>query len=199
MFHWLLKLPALPLKCLLPLPLLLIAFGLFGEQLTNRVLSLSFVGLDKLQAENSYLQVQLPVKATVIRAEIERESEFTEVEIETTESQLKKLTFAFPNVDTTTLQSILARELNSASGIKEIQSGTQLEGQVKFNVQGILATIDKKKGITKVEINTIDSAVKKLELEFPTTDIQQLKDTIVRELKLSRQELRMLVSYRISN
>lgn len=199
MFHWLLKLPALPLKCLLPLPLLLIAFGLFGEQLTNRVLSLSFVGLDKLQAENSYLQVQLPVKATVIRAEIERESEFTEVEIETTESQLKKLTFAFPNVDTTTLQSILARELNSASGIKEIQSGTQLEGQVKFNVQGILANIDKKKRMTKVEINTIDSAVKKLELEFPTTDIQQLKDTIVRELKLSRQELRMLVSYRISN
>lgn len=199
MFHWLLKLPALPLKCLLPLPLLLIAFGLFGEQLTDRVLSLSFVGLDKLQAENSYLQVQLPVKATVVQAEIERELEFTEVEIETTESQLKKLTFIFPNVDATTLQTILARELNFSSGAKKLQSGTQIQGQVQFSVQGILATIDKKQGITKIEINTIDAAIKKLELEFPVTEIEQLKDTLVEELKLSRQELRMLVSYRISN
>ena len=71
MFHWLLKLSALPLKFLLPLPLLLAAFGLFSEPLTNRVLSLSFVGLDKLQAENSHLQVQLPVKAIVVKAEIE--------------------------------------------------------------------------------------------------------------------------------
>ena len=93
MFHWLLKLPALPLKCLLPLPLLLIAFGLFGEQLTNQVLSLSFVGLDKLQAENSHPQVQLAVKATVVKAEIEKELEFTEVEIETTKSELKRLKF----------------------------------------------------------------------------------------------------------
>jgi len=199
MFHWLLKLPALPLKCLLPLPLLLIAFGLFGEQLTNQVLSLSFVGLDKLQAENSYLQVQLPIKATVVQAEIERELEFTEVEIETTESQLKKLKFAFPNVDTTTLQTRLARELNFSSGAKKIQSGMRIQGQVRFSVQGILAEIDKTQGVTKIEINTIDSAVKKLELEFPVTDIKQLKDTLAQELKLSRKELRMLVSYRINN
>jgi len=199
MFHWLLKLPALPLKCLLPLPLLLIAFGLFGEQLTNQVLSLSFVGLDKLQAENSYLQVQLPIKATVVQAEIERELEFTEVEIETTESQLKKLKFAFLNVDTTTLQTRLARELNFSCGAKKIQSGMRIQGQVKFSIQGILAEIDKTQGVTKIEINTIDSAVKKLELEFPVTDIKQLKDTLAQELKLSRKELRMLVSYRINN
>ncbi|MBD2306697.1 hypothetical protein H6G17_14390 [Chroococcidiopsis sp. FACHB-1243] len=199
MFLWLLKLSALPLKFLLPLPLLLTAFGLFGEQLTNRVLSLSFVGLDKLQAENSHLQVQLPVKAIVVKAEIERELEFTEVEIEITKSPVKKLRFEFPNVDAIALQTILARELNLASGGRELQSGMQVQGQFKFNVQGILAQIDKQQGTTKVEIVTIDSAIKNLELEFPVTDIERLKDAMVQELGLSRQEIRMLVSYRVIN
>ncbi|NHC34682.1 hypothetical protein [Scytonema millei] len=199
MFHWLLKFPALPLKYLLPLPLLLIAFGLFGEQLTNRVLSLSFVGLDKLQAENPHLQVQLPVKATVVTAEIERELDFTEVEIETTKSPVKKLRFEFPNVDAIALQTILARELNLSSRAKKLQSGTQIQGQFKFNIQGVLAQIDKRQGMTKVEIVTIDSAMKNLELEFPVTDIERLKDTIAEELGLSRQEIIMLVSYRVIN
>lgn len=199
MFHWLLKFPALPLKYLLPLPLLLIAFGLVGEQLTNRVLSLSFVGLDKLQAENSHLQVQLPVNATVVIAEIERELDFTEVEIETTKSPVKKLRFEFPNVDAIALQTILARELNLSSRAKKLQSGTQIQGQFKFSIQGVLAQIDRRQGMTKVEIVTIDSAMKNLELEFPVTDIERLKDTIAQELGLSRQEIRMLVSYRVIN
>ncbi|MDZ4875753.1 MAG: hypothetical protein CLLPBCKN_005173 [Chroococcidiopsis cubana SAG 39.79] len=196
MFHWLLKLPSFRLGFLLPLPLLLMAFGLFGEQLTNNVLSLSFVGLDKLQAENSHLQVQLPIKATVIKAEIEKELELTEVEIETTKSPLKKLIFAFPTVDSNALQTILARELGFSSQAG-LQSGTQIQGQLKFSVQGILAQIDKKQGATKIEIKTIDAALKQLELEFPTTDIERLKATLAQELKLSRQEIRMLVSYRI--
>ncbi|AFY89666.1 MULTISPECIES: hypothetical protein [Chroococcidiopsis] len=196
MFHWLLKLPSFRLGFLLPLPLLLMAFGLFGEQLTNNVLSLSFVGLDKLQAENSHLQVQLPIKATVVKAEIEKELELTEVEIETTKSPLKKLIFAFPTVDSNALQTILARELGFSSQAG-LQSGTQIQGQLKFSVQGILAQIDKKQGATKIEIKTIDAALKQLELEFPTTDIERLKATLAQELKLSRQEIRMLVSYRI--
>ncbi|MGL4621416.1 MAG: hypothetical protein ACRCZS_20545 [Chroococcidiopsis sp.] len=110
-----------------------------GEQLTNRVLSLSFVALDKLQAENSHLQVQLPVKATVVKAEIERELDFTGVEIETTKSPVKKLRFEFPNVDAIALQTILARELNLSSGARELQSGTQIQGQFKFSIQGVLA------------------------------------------------------------
>jgi len=198
MFHWLLKLPSFRLGFLLPLPLLLMAFGLFGEQLTNKVLSLSFVGLDKLQAENSHLQVQLPIKATVVKAQIEKELELTEVEIETTKSPLKKLTFAFPTVDSNAIQTILARELGFSSQVG-LQSGTQIQGQLKFSVQGILAQIDKKQGATKIEIKTIDSAVKQLELEFLVTDIERLKATLAQELKLSGQEIRMLVSYRINN
>lgn len=198
MFHWLLKLPALPLKCLLPLPLLLIAFGLFGEQLTNQVLSLSFVGLDKLQAENSHLQVQLAVKATVVKAEIEKELEFTEVEIETTKSELKRLKFEFPNVTPSALQTILARAFNLSSKTK-LQSGTQIQGRFKFRVQGILADINKQQGKTKIEIVTIDSAIKELELEFPVTEIEQLKAILVQELGVSRQELSKLVSYRFNH
>jgi hypothetical protein len=198
MFHWLLKLPSFRLGFLLPLPLILIAFGLFGEQLTNKVLSLSFVGLDKLQAENSHLQVQLPIKATVVKAEIEKELDLTEVEIETSKSPLKKLTFAFPTVGSNAVQTILARELGFSSQAG-LQSGTQIQGHLKFSVQGILAQIDTKQGATKIEIKTIDAALKQLELEFPITDIEQLKATLAQELKLSRQEIGMLVSYRINN
>lgn len=198
MFRWLLKLPTFRLGLLLPLPLILIAFGLLGEQITNKVLSLSFVGLDKLQAENSHLQVQLPIKATVVKAEIEPELELTEVEIETTESSLKKLIFVFPTVNSNAIQTILARELNF-SAEAGLQSSMQIQGQLKFSVQGILAQIDKKQAATKIEIKTIDSALKQLELELPITDIEQLKATLAQKLGLSRQEIGMLVSYRIGN
>lgn len=64
---------------MLPLPLLLIAFGLGGEQLTNQVLSRAYVALDKLQAENPHPQVQLAVKAVITRLEIEQEQDLIQV------------------------------------------------------------------------------------------------------------------------
>jgi hypothetical protein len=166
MFQWVRKLPALPLKCLLPLPLLLIAFGLFGEQLTNRVLSLSFVGLDKLQADNTHPKTQLAIAATVIQAEVEKQPEYTEVEIETANSHFKKLQFAFPNLGSKSVKAILARELNLDATGEELRVGTQIKGQLSFSIQGILAEIDKQKGVTKIKIEPINSAIKQLELKI---------------------------------
>lgn len=199
MFQWLLKLPVVRLKFLLPLPLLLIAFGLFGEQLTNQVLRRSFAGLDKLQANNPHPKVQLVVKATVVRSEIEKELEYTEVEIETTNSQFKRLKFAFPNLDLNSVRTILARELNLDSTGEKLQVGTQIQGQLSFSIQGILAVVDRQKGLTTVEIETIDSVIKQLELEFPVTEINKLKDILAQEIGLTRKEIEMLVSYRINN
>jgi hypothetical protein len=199
MFRWVTKLPALPLKCLLPLPLLLIAFGLFGEQLTNQVLSLSFVGLDKLQADDPHPRVQLVVKATVIKAEFKQESEYTKVEIETANSQLKKLQFAFPNLGSKPVKTILIRELNLDSTEEKLQFGTQIQGQLNFSIKGVLAVIDKQKGLTKVKIEPLGSAVEQLELEIPITEIDRLKHALAGELGLTRQEIGRLVSYRVNS
>lgn len=89
--RWLLKLPSLKLEFLLPLPLLLIAFGLGGESLTNQILSRSYNSLDKLQADNSPIDMQLSIDALVSKAEIESEQEFTHVEVMMANSVLKKL------------------------------------------------------------------------------------------------------------
>lgn len=193
--RWLLKSPSLKLSFLLPLPLLLVAFGVGGEHLTNQVLSRSYVALDKLQAENPHPQVQLDVEAVITKLEIEQEQESTQVEVYTKNSVVKNLEFELAIANSNTVKAMLAQKLGLSA--KEMQVGTQLNTQLRFNVQGILAEIRKEQGFTKVEIETTNSALKKVELTFPTTQLSQVKTAIAQELGLSREEARMLVSYRI--
>lgn len=197
LFSWLLKLPNLQLSFLLPLPLTLIAFGLGGEQLTNRVLSRSYVALDKLQAENPHPQVQLDVEATITKLEIEQEQDFTQVEIHVVNSVTKKLEFEFVSANLNTVKPMLAQKLGLSA--PEMGTGTQFKTQFGFNVQGILAEIKKEQGFTKVEIITTNSVLKKLELAFPTTELSLVKTEIAQELGLSPEDARMLVSYRVKN
>lgn len=193
--RWLLKSPSLRLSFLLPLPLLLVAFGVGGEYLTNQVLSRSYVALDKLQAENPHPQVQLDVEAVITKLEIEQEQESTQVEVYTKNSVIKNLEFELAIANSNTVKAMLAQKLGLSA--LEMQVGTQLNTQLRFNVQGILAEIRKEQGFTKVEIKTTNSALKKVELTFPTTQLSQVKTAIAQELGLSREEARMLVSYRI--
>lgn len=196
--RWLLKSPSLKLSFLLPLPLLLIAFGLGGEQLTNQMLSRSYVALDKLQADNPHPQVRLDVKATVDKVEIEPEQEFSQVEVHTANSITKKLEFEFASAKLNTVQAMLAQQLGLPNREK-LQAGMQLKTQLKFNVQGILAEIKKTQGFTQVEIQTTNSILKKVELALPTTELKEVNNAIAKELGLSRQESTMLVSYRLKN
>ncbi len=196
--RWLLKSPSLRLSFLLPLPLLLIAFGLGGEQLTNQVLSRSYVALDKLQAENPHPQGQLNVQAVITKLEIEQEQASTQVEVYTANSVIKKLEFELAIANSNSVKAIMDQILG-LSPPENLRVGTQLKAKLGFNVQGILAEIKKEQGFTKVEIETTNSVLKKVELTFPTTELSEIKTAIAQELGLSSEEARMIVSYRIKN
>lgn len=68
-----------------------------------------------------------------------------------------------------------------------------------FKVLGILAEIEKKRGITLVKINTANSILKSLEFEFPVTNLRAIKTTLIQQLGLSREDVSRFVSYRIKN
>lgn len=196
--RWLLKLYSLRLEFWLPLPLLLIAFGLGGEPLTNQLLSRSYGTLDKLQADQQ-MEMQLSVNALVIEAEIENEQEFTKVSVKTANSVLKKLEFEFPVTRLSMVEAMIAQELGLSPEVKNLQSGTKIDVQLSANVQGIIAEIEKEQGFTKLEVKTTSSVLKKLEFEFPGTEVSMIKALIAQELGLSPENVMMLVSYRIKN
>lgn len=196
--RWLLKSPSLRLSFLLPLPLLLIAFGLGGEQLTNQVLSRSYVALDKLQAENLHPQGQLDVEAIITKLEIEQEQASTQVEVYTANSVTKKLVFELATANPNLVKAIMAQILG-LSPPEKLRVGMQLKAKLRFNVQGILAEIKKEQGFTKVEIETTNSVLRKVELTFPSIQLSEIKTAMAQELELSREEARMIVSYRIKN
>jgi len=93
---------------------------------------------------------------------------------------------------------VTAQVLSRPYGTKDrLQADTQLEVYVSVSISMIKALIDRTEGITQVEVQTTDSSLKKLEFEFPVTDISQLEATIAQELRLPRQEVRRLVRYEI--
>ncbi|WP_026734627.1 hypothetical protein [Fischerella sp. PCC 9605] len=197
--HLLQKLHSSKLEYLLPLPLLLIAFGLGGESLTNLLLSRSYPTLDKLQADTQTVKVQVAANVVVTEVEIEKEQEFTEVELKTANSVLKKLTFKVPVTELSKAKAIIAKELGVSGEVETLQADTQMQVRSTVQVLGILAEIEKKQEITKIEVNTANSILKKLEFELPVTEFSSVKAMITQELGLSREDARMLVSYRVKN
>ncbi len=197
--RWLLKLQSFKLEFLLPVPLLLIAFGLGGEPLTNLLLSRYYGTVDKLQADTHTLTMQLVVNVRVIKAEIEKERDFTIVELKTANSVLKKLEFKFPATELSSVKAMIAEELGVSAEVETLQPNTQMQVQLAVKALGILAEIDKEQGFTKVEVNTADSVLKKLEFEFPVTELTSVKAMIVQELGLSPENATMLVSYRLKS
>ncbi len=197
--RWLLKLQSFKLEFVLPVPLLLIAFGLGGEPLTNLLLSRYYGTVDKLQADTHTLTMQLVVNVRVIKAEIEKERDFTIVELKTAKSILKKLQFKFPATELSSIKGMIAEELGVSAEVETLQPNTQMQVQLAVKALGILAEIDKEQGFTKVEVNTADSVLKKLEFEFPVTELTSVKAMIVQELGLSPENATMLVSYRVKS
>lgn len=197
--RWLLKLQSFKLEFLLPVPLLLIAFGLGGEPLTNLLLSRYYGTVDKLQADTHTLTMQLAANVRVIKAEIEKERDFTIVELKTANSVLKKLEFKFPATELSSIKGMIAEELGVSAEVETLQPNTQMQVQLAVKALGILAEIDKEQGFTKVEVNTADSVLKKLEFEFPVTELSSVKAMIVQELGLSPENATMLVSYRLKS
>jgi hypothetical protein len=193
------KIHFLKIEYLLPLPLLLIAFGLGGESLTNILLSRSYPTVDKLQADTQTFMIRLATNVVITETKIEQQQDFTEVEFRVTNSLLKKLTLKIPATELNKVKAIILEELGLSSEIATLQPHTQMQLRSTFQVVGILSEIEKEKGFTKVEVNTTNSILKKLEFEFPVTELSKVKTAIVQELGLSRENARILVSYRVKN
>lgn len=193
------KLHYLKLEYLLPLPLLLMIFGVTGESLTNLILSRSYLTVDKLQANTQTVNIQILANVIIIENEIEPEPEFTEIELKLANSFLKKLTFKIPATEISKAEAMIAQELGLSENIRTLPINTPIQIQSTVQIWGILAEIETEQGLTKVEVNTVNSLLKKLEFELPSTEINQVKAMIIQELGLSRENARILVSYRIKN
>lgn len=196
MSRWLIRLHSLRLQFWLPLPLLLIAFGLGGGPLTNQLLSRSYGTVDKLEADQP-MKMQLAVNALVIEAEIEKEQDITKIELKTADSLLKKLEFELPVTKLSMVKAMIAQELGLSPKVENLQAGTKIKVQLSANVQGIIAEIEKEQRFTKVSVKTANSVLKKLEFELPVTELSMIKAMIAQQLGLSPENVRMLVSYRI--
>lgn len=79
----------------------------------------------------------------------------------------------------------------------KLQADAQLEIQMSVNVMRIEATIDQSAQMAKVEVQTTESILKKLEFEFPITEMGQVEGAIAQELALSVQDVRRLARYEI--
>lgn len=76
---------------------------------------------------------------------------------------------------------------------------TQLKGRPAEVVLSIKVEIKYNQGFSQVRVKTANSALKKLEFEFPFTEVNQIEVAISRELGLSSKSVRQLVHYQIDN
>lgn len=93
---------------------------------------------------------------------------------------------------------LMAQELRQPQLTEtKLQADNQLKATVSINILLINAVINRSQGLTQVEVETSESILKRLELELPTTDTNQIEEAIAQELKLPRQAIRQLVRYEI--
>lgn len=83
--------------------------------------------------------------------------------------------------------------------VNTLQADTQPEVWLSVTVLLIKAEIDKSEGLTLVEVMADDSTLKKLELEFPTTEFERVEALIAQELGLSRETVRRLARYQVKD
>jgi hypothetical protein len=198
LLRWLERLHLLKIKFLLPLPLIVIAFGFGGESLTNLLLKSPYHTKDKLQADTHTLKIQLVLNVLIseIKTEIFEAQNFTTVKIKNTNSTLKNFEFGVRATELDAVKAQIAQELELPPKFK-LQSNIKTQVKKDIKVLGILAEIQKKKGITRVEIKTANSILKSLEFEFPITELGQVKTTINKELGITSEDARIFVSYRL--
>lgn len=93
---------------------------------------------------------------------------------------------------------LMAQELRQPQPTEtKLQADTQLKATVSINILLINAIINRQQGVTQVEVKTTEPILKRLELELPMTNTNQIEAAIAQELQLSRQDVRQLVRYEI--
>lgn len=81
--------------------------------------------------------------------------------------------------------------------VDKLEADQPMKMQLAVNALVIEAEIEKEQDITKIELKTASSLLKKLEFELPVTELSMIKAMIAQQLGLSPENVRMLVSYRI--
>jgi len=81
----------------------------------------------------------------------------------------------------------------------QLKANTQLQVRFSVTVLVIKADIEKSQGFTSVEVKTTDSVLKKLEFQFPVTQVSLVEASIAQELGLSVENVRKLVRYQIKD
>lgn len=89
---------------------------------------------------------------------------------------------------------ILSRSYESK---EQLQANTKLKGKSAKVVLAIKVEINYAQGISKVRVNTANSALKQLEFEFYVTDVNQIETAISRELGLPLEQIRLLGHYQV--
>lgn len=187
-----------PQVLLLSLSLLFvgIAFWAGGDLLTKQLLSFSYRTLDKLQVD-TLPQVMLMLDFKIIDLEIDIEDKFTQVNIKTGNSLLKKLEWEIPN--SSYPEVAIAKELKLYPQIKQLQRSQQIKAKMPLNLMAIKATVDKQQGLTFVEVITFNHALRKLYFELPIVEINMVESMIIQLLNLSAEDVRKLVSYQVKH
>lgn len=79
-----------------------------------------------------------------------------------------------------------------------IQANTSVQEQPTKVILSIGVEIKYHQGFSKVRVKTANSALKKLEFEFPFTEVSQIEVALSRELGLSLEQIQQTVHYQVN-
>jgi len=79
-----------------------------------------------------------------------------------------------------------------------IQANAQVREQPTKVILSIGVEIKYHQGFSKVRVKTANSALKKLEFEFPFTEVSQIETALSRELGLSLEQIQQTVHYQVN-
>ncbi|MBF2007064.1 MAG: hypothetical protein IGS49_16740 [Chlorogloeopsis fritschii C42_A2020_084] len=181
---------------LLPLLLVGIMFWVTGDLVTKQLLSLSYRTLDKLQAD-TLPQAQIKLNLTIVATEIEKEEKFTQVEIKTANSLIKKLEFEFPNSNSDFQELAIAQKLGLYPKIKKLEPNTQLQIELPITLKVIKAELQKEQGNSFVEIRTANEPLRMLEIVLPSAEVNIVEEMIAQITNLPLEEVRKLIRYQV--
>ncbi|AFZ34270.1 hypothetical protein Sta7437_0675 [Stanieria cyanosphaera PCC 7437] len=125
--RWFAKISSLSIDFWLCLPLLSVAFWIGGELISNQVLSRPFNVVSELEA-NKKTQINLTVTVQFIQVLIDKNRGLAQVEVKTSDSELKRLEFIFPIANFEQVEALIAKEL----GLSQADVRSLTRYQIKY-------------------------------------------------------------------
>ncbi|MBC1222091.1 hypothetical protein GNF10_27630 [Nostoc sp. UCD121] len=184
------------LLIILPMILLGIAFWTGSDLLTKKLLGFSYRTLDKLQAD-TLPQVELTLNFTVVDMKVEKEQKFTQVKIKTANSLLKRLEIEIPNSNFP--EVAIAQKFGLESQQEKLKLNKQIQVKIPVILKVIKAEIQKKQGLSFIEVRTANNTLRKLDFVLPVTEINMVEAMTAKLLNLSPEEVRKLIRYQVQN